>query len=161
MKLKLLILFLSFSLVSCGGSPSENSKTTIMDVVKFIEKTGFTYYYDVNKEKCVKDEDCRPFEIINSMFDTSSLRDTHRTKKISCEFKGFEPELINFSSAEESGKLLFSLANCNIKVYRYKDKNFAALNIKNTQFVSEPCYLKGYFIFCSAWYSRLKLYDNF
>jgi len=41
MKIKLLTLSLSFLLISCGGSPSEDSKTTIMDVVQYLESVKF------------------------------------------------------------------------------------------------------------------------
>ena len=41
MKIKFLTLSLSLILISCGGSPSEDSKTTIMDVVQYLESVKF------------------------------------------------------------------------------------------------------------------------
>ncbi len=143
MKLKLLILFLSFSLVSCGGSPSENSKTTIMDVIKYLEQVEWK---DVHKRR-VKVLGMSEEEYL-TILSSASLVETYNSNEKACgKFESYQPKIASMVGAIEGGKISMS-GLFSPEVYKYSDESGAILNAKSGLLVNNKCFAKGYFIFC-------------
>jgi len=141
MKIKLLILSLSFLLISCGGPPSEDSKTTIMDVVKYLEQVE---HKEFNKWKA------KAFGV--SVEEYLNARDRDNSEKKVCgKFKNYKPKIASMVGAVEGGKITFSNSYaCRIEVYRYSSESSANLNAKSGFLDIDKCFAKGYFIFCDV-----------
>ena len=142
MKLKLLILSLSFLLISCGGPPSEDSKTTIMDVVKYLEQVEWK---DVNKRRA-KELGMSKEEYLNIM--PKHLVETYNSNEKVCgKFESYQPKIASMVGAIEGGKIRMS-GLFSPEVYKYSDESGAILNAKSGLLVNNKCFAKGYFVFC-------------
>ena len=96
MKIKLLILSLSFLLISCGGPPSEDSKTTIMDVVKYLQQIEMK---DVNKWQA------KEHGLSEDDFGDDEIKDNENP----CgKFERYEPKIVSMIGAIEGGTIYMS-----------------------------------------------------
>ena len=136
MKTKLLILSLSFLLISCGGPPSEDSKTTIMDVVKYLEEVRFVGPKNISTLSS-DDEDWGNDE--NWVLEEGGCG----------KFEKFQPKIASMVGAIEGGKIYMENFMCDVEVYKYSDESAAILNTKSGLLENSDCFAKGYFVLCT------------
>ena len=120
MKLKLLILSLSFLLISCGGPPSEDSKTTIMDVVKYLQQIEMK---DVNKWQA------KVHGLSEDDFGDDEIKDN---EKLCGKFERYEPKIVSMIGAIEGGTIYMSFVPQ--KENTLKEKT---LNLSYSEFISQ------------------------
>ena len=139
MKIKILILSLSFLLLSCGGPPSENSKTTIMDVVKYLEQVEYKDYYKWRS----KVEGLSEEEYLNFISNIDFL-----DEKTCGKFERYQTKIASMVGAIEGGIIYMENFYCKVEVYRYSSQGAASLNMKSSLIENLQCFTKGYFVFC-------------
>jgi len=142
MKLKLLILSLSFLLISCGGPPSEDSKTTIMDVVKYLEQVDWKDFFEMRLKMSEMSEE----EYLNYMSEIG-IELPNPDEKVCGKFESYQPKIASLVGAIEGGRIRLSM-DCSGEVYKYSDKSAAILNARSGLLEKSKCFAKGYFVFC-------------
>ena len=146
MKIKSLILSLSFLLISCGGPPSENSKTTIMDVVKYFE------------ELILSDSEWAALEGDGWIYPNTVVKENLRICGKIINYQN-QPRLYG-SYALVTVKMENDM--CSGSIFRYTSKDEAIFNLKNQSYFkvrNYDCVLKGHFIF--EGFKILKYHSNF
>ena len=149
MRLKSIILPLSFLLISCAGPSSEDSKTTISDVVDYLKEVKISEMIEwraeelgMSVEDLLNDERSN-FFIENPIFEKSGM-----DGNICGKFLNYQPKMAKMVGAIDGGKIKMSTPICNVEVYKYSDENSANLGAKTSLLERSNCFVKGYFLFC-------------
>lgn len=149
MRFKFIIIPLTFLLMSCAGSSSEDSKTTISDVADYLKEVKISEVIEWRAEELgmsVEDllNDKRSnFFIKNPIFEKYGM-----DGNICGELLSYQPKIAKMVGAIDGGKIEMSTPECNVEVYKYSDENSANLGAKTSLLESSNCFVKGYFLFC-------------